>query len=78
MNTLEAMIAVMMLLGIVGIAMQVHVRSAKVLGDSALYKRVVEKTAYSLRSSGISSGNVGGNYETYRRWYFCKGGRAGC
>ena len=77
MNTIEAMIAVMMLLGVVAVVMQLHSQSAKVLGDSGLYKSVRERRDASVRGTGISAGGSGG-YNTYRRWFFCKEGRAGC
>ncbi len=75
MNTIEALIALMMLLGVVGIAVQLHAQSARVLSSSALYKAVRERRGAAIRESAAAAGEAPA---TYRRWFFCKRGRAGC
>lgn len=69
MNTIEVLIALMLMIGIVGVAVQVQLQSTKIVGNSRLHEKVAAKRAYSVRSTGISSGVVAGAFEGYRRWY---------
>ncbi|MCK4328106.1 MAG: hypothetical protein KAW41_06625 [Candidatus Diapherotrites archaeon] len=73
MNTLEAMVAVMMVLAIVAIVMDAHSRAAEGLGGEALRERMergtraVQEQAVAALGKGRSANSS--VFPSYGRWY---------
>ena len=74
MNSLEAIIAVVMMLAIIGIVVQVHVHSSKMLGNPEWTENIqVEKKGNILEETfvlGEGRTSEHGKTSSYLRWYF--------
>lgn len=75
MNTLEAMIAVMLVLGLVVVVMQVQIKASETLNDAELIEKSDKKKSAEMRDSEVVIGEGRAsehdlNYSSYERWYF--------
>ena len=70
MNTLEALLAVMLLIGLVAVVMQAHNELGERLGDPSLRAMMEQTQAARMQKVLVSLGEGrDGNYSSYARWY---------
>jgi len=70
MNTIEALLAVVLVLGLVAVVVQAHSTLADRLGDPST-RAMMEQTALARENQVLVSLGEGrqGNYSSYARWY---------
>ncbi|MFC2174710.1 hypothetical protein ACFLQ2_02460 [archaeon] len=71
MNTLEAMLAVMMMIALVSVVMNAHSRAAEALGDEELLGIITASQEAGKQKAVIALGESRGN-GSYARWYVGK------